>query len=80
MTQLELQELAQEFEDQLPSTSKNWDEGGGWRTVTDAYEAGFRKALEAVFQALDAPLYTHYDYDAALKPLLDLYDSLINKP
>ena len=45
-----------------------------------AYKAGFQKALEIVFNQLDAPLYTHYDYDAALKPLLDLYDSLINKP
>ena len=40
-----------------------------------SFNEGFKKALELVEQAINGPLYTHYDYDEALAPLLSLLNN-----
>ena len=72
MTEEQLNKLANEYSAGESPLAKSQAE-------KVAYKAGFQKALEVVFKTLDVPLYTHYDYDDALKPLLNLYESLTNK-
>ena len=75
MTKEQLQQLADEYLNQQGQHLSKFEEA----VCASSYKDGFKRALEIVFNRLDAPLYTHYDYDAALKPLLNLYESLTNK-
>ncbi len=62
MTQEDLDKLSYAHEDTIDlDFLDRWD-------LHQAYNAGFKKALELVLNALDnAPIYTHYDMEDVLE-------------